>query len=36
MEKTMKYFETLADNVFEHSYSMMQIFFKLNNGTILG
>jgi transcriptional/translational regulatory protein YebC/TACO1 len=33
---TVKFFETLADNVFRHKYSMTQIFFKLNNGNILG
>ena len=33
---TMKFFETLADNVFRHSYSMMQINKKLNDGKILG
>jgi hypothetical protein len=29
-------FETLADNVFSHNYSMMQIKKKLNDGKILG
>jgi hypothetical protein len=32
----VKFFETLADNVFRHNYSMMQIQKKLNNGKILG
>jgi hypothetical protein len=33
---TVKFFETLADNVFRHNYSMMQIQKKLNDGKILG
>jgi hypothetical protein len=32
---TVKFFETLADNVFRHNYSMMQILKKLNDGKIL-
>jgi len=32
----VKFFETLAGNVFRHNYSMMPIFKKLNNGKILG
>jgi hypothetical protein len=33
---TVKFFETLADNVFRHDYSMMQIKKKLNDGKMLG
>jgi hypothetical protein len=33
---TVKFFETLADNVLRHNYSMMQILKKLNDGKILG
>jgi hypothetical protein len=33
---TVKFFETLADNVFRHNYSMMQIKKKLNDGKNLG
>jgi transcriptional/translational regulatory protein YebC/TACO1 len=33
---TVKFVETLADNVFRHNYSMMQILKKLNDGKILG
>jgi hypothetical protein len=33
---TVKFFETLADNVFRHNYSMMQIKTKFNDGKILG
>jgi hypothetical protein len=29
---TVKFFETLADNVFGHNYSMMQIKKKINDG----
>ena len=32
----VKFLETLADHVFTHKYSMIQIFFKLNYGKILG
>ena len=32
----VKFFETLADNVFKHNYSMMEIKTKLNDGKILG
>jgi hypothetical protein len=32
----LKFIETLADNVFRHKYSMMQILKKLINGKILG
>ena len=32
----VKFLETLADNVFKHSYSMMQIKKKKKNGQILG
>ena len=32
---TVKFLETLADNVFRHDYSMMQFFFKLNDGNML-
>jgi hypothetical protein len=32
----VKFLETFADNVFSRNYSMMQIFFKLNYGKILG
>jgi hypothetical protein len=32
----VNFFETLADNVFRHNYSMMQILKKLNDGKILG
>ena len=32
----VKFLETLADHVFRHKYSMIQIFFKLNYGKILG
>jgi hypothetical protein len=32
----VKFFATLADNVFRHNYSMMQIKKKLNDGKILG
>jgi hypothetical protein len=31
---TVKFFETLADNVFRHNYSMMQIKKKINDGNI--
>jgi hypothetical protein len=31
---TVKFLETLADNVFRHNYSMMQILKKLNYGKI--
>ena len=30
------FFETLAENVFRHNYSMMQIKNKLNDRKILG
>jgi hypothetical protein len=33
---TVKFFEILADNVFRHNYSMMQILKKLNDRKILG
>jgi hypothetical protein len=33
---TVKFLETLADNVFKRNYSMMQIKKKLNYGKILG
>ena len=33
---TVKFLETLADNVFTHNYSMMQIKNKMNCGKILG
>ena len=33
---TVKFLETLADNVFRHNYSMMQIYKKINDGKILG
>jgi hypothetical protein len=32
----VKFLETLADNVFTHNYSMMQILKKNNYGKILG
>ena len=32
----VKFFETLADNVFRHNYSMMQLKKKFNDGKILG
>jgi len=31
---TVKFLETLADNVFRHNYSMMQIKTKMNYGKI--
>ena len=31
---TVTFFETLADDVFRHNYSMMQIKTKMNNGKI--
>ena len=33
---TVKFLETLVDNVFRPNYSMMQIKKNLNNGKILG
>jgi transcriptional/translational regulatory protein YebC/TACO1 len=33
---TVKFFETLADNVFRHNYSMRQILKKLKDGKFLG
>jgi hypothetical protein len=33
---TVKFLETLADNVFTHHYSMMQMKKKKNYGNILG
>jgi hypothetical protein len=33
---TVKFLETLADNVLSHNYSMMQILKKLNYGKMLG
>jgi hypothetical protein len=33
---TVKFLETLADNVFTHNYSMMEIKKKMNYGKILG
>jgi hypothetical protein len=33
---TVKFFETLADNIFGHNYTMVQFFKKLNDGKILG
>ena len=33
---TVKFFETLADNVFKHNYPMIQIFKKLNDVKIWG
>jgi hypothetical protein len=33
---TVKFLETLADNLFTHNYSMMQILKKMNYGKMLG